>query len=314
MTNLVNGPLNMHVVGNALLSRFHYNSATREFQGAAYDANGDLVQASVRLSGVLGDRVRAACPKRKEASGAERRIGGAVYLGHLMNHYGHFLTESVSTFWAVPHLKEHRFLFHPFVFGASIQPFMEPFLAASGIGIEQIEVIAEDLLVDNLIVPERTFGVNSFVHIRQADAYASLKHLVLRGAPPNGVGRRVFASRSRLTRNKRGIADAAAFDRALAAAGFTVIFPETMSVEEQIHVYAATEVLCGFAGSAMHNCVFMEPGAHVIELGDARAPTTPLWNQTLCNKLARVRSSYVAYDAESDAERVADRVQVLAAQ
>jgi capsular polysaccharide biosynthesis protein len=319
MAGIVDGPLSVSVVRNALISAFEYDPSTTEIRGAVYDSNGDLVPASMRLSGAHGDRVRAGYPETKKPTGTERRIPSAIYLGHLMDHYGHFLMETVSTFWAIPYLQEQRFLFHPFLFGASIKPWMKPFFVSNGISSSKVEVIDSDLLVDHLLVPERSYGVNTFLHVRQAEVYRAVKNMVELAVVPKGVGRHVFVSRSRLSKNIRGVTNAAAFDQAMERSGFAVIFPETMTIEEQVRIYASADILCGFAGSALHNCVFMEPGSHLIELGDARTPTFTLRTQNMCCELARVRLSHIDYrsmsaprDDEIDIEWTVSQVQALA--
>jgi len=319
VVGVVDGPLSVAVVRDALISAFEFDSSTTEIRGAVYDSDGDLVPASMRLSGAHGDRVRAGYPEKKKAAGTERRIPSAIYLGHLMDHYGHFLMETVSAFWAIPYLREQRFLFHPFLFGASIKPWMKPFFASNGISTGKVEVIDGDLLVDHLLVPERSYGVNTFLHERQADVYRALKSMIARRAVAKGVERRVFVSRSRLSKNIRGVMNAAAFDQAMERSGFEVIFPETMTTEEQVEAYASADILCGFAGSALHNCVFMEPGSHLIELGDARTPTFTLRTQSMCCELARVRLSHVDYrsmptprDGEIDIEWTLSQVEALA--
>ena len=319
MAGIVNGPLSVAVVRDALISAFEYDRSTTEMRGAVYDSNGDLVPGSMRMSGAHGDRVRAGYPETKKADGTEKVIPSAIYMGHLMDHYGHFLMETVSTFWAIPYLQEQRFLFHPFFFGDSIKAWMKPFFASNGISSGKVEVIDGDLLVDHLLVPERSYGVNTFLHVRQAEVYRAVKSRIVRAAVPKGVERRVFVSRSRLSKNIRGVMNAAAFDQAMERAGFAVIFPETMAIKEQVKVYASADILCGFAGSALHNCVFMEPGSHLIELGDARTPTFSLRTQILCSELARVRLSHVNHrsmpaprDDEIDIEWTVSQVEALA--
>ena len=316
---IVDGPLNVAVVRDALISAFEYDRSTTEVRGAVYDGNGDLVPASMRLSGAHGDRVQAGDPEKKTAVGTEKTIPGAIYMGHLMDHYGHFLMETVSTFWAIPYLQEQRLLFHPFLFGASTKPWMKPFFASNGISSNMIQVIDGDLFVGHLLVPDRSYGVNTFLHVRQAEVYRAMKSMIAQAAVPGGVERRVFVSRSRLSKNVRGVSNAAEFDQAMKLSGFAVIFPETMTIEEQVKVYASADILCGFAGSALHNCVFMESGSHLIELGDARTPTFSLRTQRLCSELASVRLSHIDYrsmpaprDDEIDIEWTLSQIKDLA--
>lgn len=41
-----------------------------------------------------------------------------------------------------------------------------------------------------------------------------------------------------------------------------------MSAEDQVREVSAADVLIGFAGSTLHNALFMDAGTRVIEIGD----------------------------------------------
>ena len=55
--------------------------------------------------------------------------GRGLYLGHYMGgHYGHFITETLSTFWIFEENPGHTFdyfVFHPFVFGLAIPAYVQ---------------------------------------------------------------------------------------------------------------------------------------------------------------------------------------------
>jgi hypothetical protein len=92
-----------------------------------------------------------------------------------------------------------------------------------------------------------------------------------------GAARKVLLSRSRFNavtgRSSGGLlrTDArwdARLDRAFAAAGFDVVFPEELSVREQIALVRGADVIAGSRGTALHLSCFADPGTRVLEIGD----------------------------------------------
>jgi capsular polysaccharide biosynthesis protein len=92
---------------------------------------------------------------------------------------------------------------------------------------------------------------------------------------PPGQGRMVALSRSKLeeARPQRGpklgrvVANARALDDLWRRNGFEVVHPETLSIEEQLHILRQARVLIGVNGSALHASAFTRPGTPVILVG-----------------------------------------------
>ena len=71
---------------------------------------------------------------------------------------------------------------------------------------------------------------------------------------------------SRLGSLKRVLTNEAELEAALAARGFTIIRPETLSVREQIALFQRAETIVAPAGAALANILFCKPGATLIEI------------------------------------------------
>ena len=87
----------MEVFENARATAFTYDNVTRRIAGCIYDHADKRVDLSMRTSGVGGDRVFNNDPIDfpKDVDPAQHLQGTSVYLGHLMGHYGHFITLSL---------------------------------------------------------------------------------------------------------------------------------------------------------------------------------------------------------------------------
>lgn len=276
--------------------------------GCVYRDDGSKVAASERFGGHRGDWVISANPDHAEPPrGARVLEGRGLYLGHYMGpHYGHFITETLSSFWAFedhPAAGFDYFLFHPFVFGERVPAHVKFTLECFGVDPGKIIFVGDEpLAVGELLVPERLLRLNHSVDPSVAWVYRRIAAQT--EAPPSPTPR-LYLSRRKLSRRNftRVVANEAAVEAVLQAHGFQVIYPETMSMAEQVALYSRADVVAGVAGSALHNSVFMKPGATLIELGDYRYDGKPTPTQSLCDEVSGVRTAFVPFRGRIVGER-----------
>src|SRR6266481_2720251 len=134
--------------------------------GCIYRADGSKVALSERLGGHKGDHLHSDNPAFATAPQAGRQLTGrGVYLGHYMaGHYGHFITETLSSFWLFKERPGNSFdyaLFHPFIFGEATPDYARFCLDRFGIDESKIVIVGADpISFDELVVPERLFRLN----------------------------------------------------------------------------------------------------------------------------------------------------------
>ena len=133
--------------------------------------------------------------------------------------------------------------------------------------------------VDIEVVTEPTRAVSFFLaasaYVNSGDIYGSdielLRATFLRSKvatetnPPMPI--RIYASRSRDARG-RGVPDEEALCRELEGLGFLIYHGGEMSFLEQAALFRQAELLVAPTGSGLTNMVWMDPGAHVVELGN----------------------------------------------
>jgi hypothetical protein len=83
--------------------------------------------------------------------------------------------------------------------------------------------------------------------------------------------RLIYASRRRLG-SWRELANEADIEAALAALGFAVMSPETMTLDEQMGAFSRAEVVVGAHGSALGNAGFAPPGCLIVPIVPDRFP------------------------------------------
>lgn len=268
--------------------------------GCIYRADGSKVGLSERFGGYAGDHFETKNPERQERPAAAAVLPGrGLYLGHYMGgHYGHFITETLSTFWIFEDQQADAFdyvLFHPFVFGDSIPDYVRYCFDKFGIGPDKVVFAkSEALAFEELVVPERLFRLNHSSDPRLRWVYG---HLAQSAPAPTVAPQRLYLSRRRFSQRDlfRVVANEAHIETAFQRRGFEVLYPETMRFEDQIALYSRARAVAGISGSGLHNSLFMQPEAMIIELGDpryggARSPT-----QVLCDAISGVRNALIPF-------------------
>jgi capsular polysaccharide biosynthesis protein len=258
-------------------------------RGAVYDAHGALVEASQRIGGLGGDHVVAADPATVAteeprlpwpmATRPERRLTGTwLYAGNWMNQFGHFITETLTTLWP-DDLEVAGIVAHPFIFGGPESDWQLELLELGGYGSLPRVLAREGLRVDRLLMPTRAFVPNGYATSMAARVWNRVAAAATPEEPRPTATSALFISRTRWHRRLRELGrptprelpDEELLDRRMEARGCSVIFPEEMSVREQISAVRSKGILIGVSGSALHLSAFARPGTRLIEISDARS-------------------------------------------
>lgn len=316
-------------VDDALLSRFHRGplhtlaapAAPRSWMtGAAYTADGELVEASRRWWS--GDRSAPVSvdPEHVGMPPAAPRLEGSWrYAGHWTTHFGHFLIEVLTNLWG-PVSEVDGLVFHRTYRGgapgrrrdgvrsAELLPWQRDLLALAGyVGPEARVVRHRPLRVDHLVVASRPVLLKSWAAEEAVEVWRRVSDAV----GDRGPDERVFLSRTLFnqdgTSSRRDAADVAwdtRLDELFARAGFAVVHPERLSVAEQVATIRGAAVLAGSAGSALHLSAVASPGTRVLEIGDTRSPSEPMPTQRLIDAACGHLTAFVGYRDDKALGRV----------
>ena len=248
-------------------------------RGAVHDRDGHLVVQSQKIGGLHGNQVAQADPSRVAPRRGVRRLEGTwLYGGHWMGHFGHFITETVTTLWPRD-LEVQGLVFHRYLrsFDPRVQSWQLDLLERCGRGGLPVEVVTnEPVEVERLWVPSRSVVANGWAHQGAVDVW---ERMAASAASPLPGPDNVFLSRRAFNdqRREEGLPTRTSarrdrrLDRAFAEAGFTVVAPETLSTSQQIALAAGARTLAGSSGSALHLSAFAPAGTRVLELGDSRS-------------------------------------------
>jgi capsular polysaccharide biosynthesis protein len=302
-------PPSVTTVDQALLTRVEHGPLAstygprRWLRGAVHDAEGSLVATSQKLC--AGDNTWVAADPRTAKAGprTERLDGRWLYGGHWMQHFGHFVAETVTTLWPleqVDGLVFHKYLKRPW----AEDPWQRRLLDLAGYAGVPVRVVdgRRPLRVERLVVPGRSVVAHGWAHPQAREVWER----VAEGARGAAGPRRVFLSRTGHNAGRRdeghrsadrSTADwDAAVDAAFGRAGFAVARPEELPLEEQLALVADAELVAAASGSALHLSAFAPRTARVLEIGDRRSPERPLAMQLIVDAVSGHEHAFVRGD------------------
>ncbi len=179
--------------------------------------------------------------------------GRWLWGGVLWVHFGHFLVESSSRLWALPHLDQpvDGILFIPKrpAVGDETRGFQREFINLFAPGLP-IRVAAEPTRVEELVVPGQGFGLGHIT--RGTRKFRNAVHSrFARDVKPEGP-EKIYISRSKLGLSKGGLLGEEQMEELLQAEGYEIFHPQDHSLTEQLARYKAARQVIAADGSALH--------------------------------------------------------------
>lgn len=183
-----------------------------------------------------------------------------LYFGPLIPHYGHFLITGLARAWfaARPEFKDRPLLCHSDLpVQNHFRNYMGVLTAALGVTPERFVRPTQPIRFRNLTIPGPAFVEQAFVHEAFAAPMRRIGDTLHKGAGAARQARPAWLSKSRMGINSvTHITNETKIEDALTACGFDIIFPEQLTLPQQINLFSTREHLLGFAGSAFHNHIF----------------------------------------------------------
>jgi capsular polysaccharide biosynthesis protein len=159
---------------------------------------------------------------------------------------------------AIFHLKSH----------SRRNPSLEKALfTAYGIDERDITWVNEPVWLESVVnaTPMWQNEVPHYVHPDLMQTWDRLAEGLLAGAPETQTYERIFVSRGPDTRHRR-CRNNEAVEGFFASNGFRVIYPEKLSMAQQVAIFRDAEVIAGYGGSAMFNMMYSRNARTVILL------------------------------------------------
>ncbi|WP_157235591.1 glycosyltransferase family 61 protein [Methylosinus sp. LW4] len=195
-----------------------------------------------------------------------------IYGGLLNLHFGHFITDFLSRLWFVtlPQFEERDFQIcytAPEVFTVAnvfSYPWLSAIMASLRLGPRNFLHVIEPMRFDKLTIPEPSLRAQFYI-------YSSFRDLALAANPlRDSVSKErdrkipVYLSKTRLVGGVSRIVNEYEIERHLREAGIDIVYPESISLTEQISLLESTDTILGTTGSAFHVSAFCKSVPRII--------------------------------------------------
>ncbi len=214
-----------------------------------------------------------------------------IFIGNAKNHFGHFILEHLNRAWALCGTQYHNM--HIVLIDNlsldSVPGYIYKFLELMGVGCERVFILKQTTRFRNVFVPGQAYNMHTFVSDKYIDAF---KFMAKNVPDADVVYDRVYLSRDALsvgrTYGEKYVQSI--FEQN----GFHVVYPEKLSLENQIALMKNCRVLAGCAGTALHMALFMPRGGTVIQIKRNKKKRDSATSQYLINKCAGLKSVFVS--------------------
>ena len=237
--------------------------------GSLYTWNGDrIIESCIRRGPNLGEIISSAPTNINIPKNIKKYQGRILYLGHFFSHWGHFLTESISRLWGLQLFQNIPFLFHsPNINKVEEEQkeYIHKFLFYSSLNNNEFHLnFNSPILISEVIIPEPSFynrGKASHVHRIFPERVAKTIFQQKCDFNYNFYNQTtkqsaIYLSRSLLPKSARKIHGETELEKELEKYDIKIIYPETLSFEEQIFLINSYDTVIGCEGSALHLLFF----------------------------------------------------------
>ena len=240
-----------------ILPLIRYNEDDLLFgRGGVVNSSGDYVELSK-----INQRVDLSYPYED----AEYRDEKVVYLGYLVNHWGHFLVEAVSRLW---YFLENDISVDKYVFfiesntNRQISGNYREFLELLGVW-DKLEIINKPTKYREVIVPElgykwRTHYSKKFLNI--FETICNNVQFDKNECFPD----KIFLSRNELRQAKNLEFGLDSIDDFYRSNGYEILFPEKISLSRLISYIRNSKVCASMSGSLPHNMLFANDNQELV--------------------------------------------------
>ncbi len=213
-----------------------------------------------------------------------------VYLGLLFNHYGRVLLESLARVWYLDRIDPAvKVVFNTAnAAQAGLAPWLPEILSLFGIPPQRVLTLDVPTRLRRAIVPEPLFEQFYSAHQEMARPFRDAAERVAGDVAPSGQP--LYLSRRRLSSRQRPVIGEAELEDLLRQNGFRILYPETMSIVDQVRAINGHADIVSPLGSAAHTILFarQRPRVHVLASRD----DIPA-NYFLCSALADAPTTFV---------------------
>lgn len=214
--------------------------------------------------------------------------GTYIYIGPIEEHFGHFIVEGMSRLWALQNTKNIQgylcysnidvnqlFLFHKT---------KKTLLESAGVTAETLINPKQLCVFDKVIVPEAMMQARNYIFEEYAVFYRELGNKIL-PTKPYLKNQTKYISKTKVSSGVTNIENENEIELFLNKNGISSVYPENLSIKQQIEVFESNSHFIGPAGSAFHTMFLSSSivNANYIVPGSAINSNYPMMDLVLGN-------------------------------
>jgi len=221
-----------------------------------------------------------------------------IYL-YVKYHYGHFLMDSVSRFWT-DLLLDRSLRIAVVVDEKRWPPYLTEFLELMGIDQDRILHVEKNSCFEEVLIPDFSYFQSDYLTSQYKDTYDKVVERVSLDLP---VYEKIYFSRVKFAENGIGRAEKGVhreygervIEYLFEKNGFKVIYPEELSLKEQMHYVSQCRELVTTNGTIAHNALFARKELELVVLNKFPQLYFGNWHQKAVNDMRKVK--FVPIDA-----------------
>ncbi|MCO6160563.1 glycosyltransferase 61 family protein [Asaia lannensis] len=188
-------------------------------------------------------------------------IKSAIFVGHMHEQYGHFITEFLSRLWVAKQIWDgtQKLIVRAIKPKADLfkVPWLVQIIEALGFAEDDFYFPETSVTIENLVVASPLFTEDSVCYAGMAEFCNSIGFALNPVLPVQTAPERIYLSRSKLICGTVRIDNEHEFERELEQHNFRIVHPQDLSVSEQVELYRNDNFIVGQIGSAFHTSIFV---------------------------------------------------------
>lgn len=268
------------------LKNFKSDKNTKN-RGGVLDKNLKYIESSAMLAHNMINRVKGKYKidlKKLQYINEE-----VVYINAFYEHWGHFLVDIVSRLWYViknPNKYKIVFIVDEFSDIKIDGNYLE-FLELFGINKENIIIVNSPTRFKSIIIPDVSIYPGKYY----TKEYKKIFDVLFKKIDYNPkIPKKIYLSRVKYRKAKSKEKGEKNIEKLFNRNGYTTIYPEAMTLKDQIAYYKSCDEMVCINGTLSHNILFANDGVNIIIINKTYKMNK---NQGLINQVKKANSTYI---------------------
>ena len=238
---------------------------------------------------------------------AVRESKTVIYLGFILSVFGHAFTDNIRKIWFIKTdycqnlLKDGAELVYTTNRNAPLPHAIFNAFQLAGFELSNARHIKTLTQFDRIIVPDNCIIAGDFGRVYTRDYYNIIESISKKVLSPSPLHEheRVYFSRTKLHLNKEY--GERVIENEFRKDGYSIVFPEQMSIYDQIRIVKNCSFFATTEGSISHLSMFCKPKTCVILINKANYLN---YHQIMINELADLNVTYIEANHSTKAHKV----------